>query len=364
MQLLIRVRDLVVTRAHVSRPRQQIGVERMQLGDTGLERAQTPGALFLPVNFGVDVPQDVIELRRLTDGAIYHLAPLLQHRDLLRDVIGEGLQRAHLSLGVGRVRRGLREMGEPLLEPGHAGLRCSDASLHLLLSLLERVQPGGRSLTGAIQFVLALPRAVERVGEVAHLARERVRVGAQRFEDASRFEQAREIALQRERPVERGAQPLDLGTKGLDLSRCMLDLRFGAALYARHPFGLLVERGQDGDEPLKRLHAPLHLRYDLLGLGDRLRKLRELLSRVTSPGGERLERDALALHLSENGAKLRRELRRGGLVSEELPGHCSPHVEEGGQRWCRGIAVEARRMPGSAFAATSSGVEGYGPGGG
>src|SRR2546426_7819709 len=65
-------------------------------------------------------------------------------RSLLRDVIGEGLQRAQLSLGVGRVGRGLREMGEPLLEPGHAGLRCSDASLHLLLSLLERVQAGGR----------------------------------------------------------------------------------------------------------------------------------------------------------------------------------------------------------------------------
>src|SRR2546430_15765923 len=95
-------------------------------------------------------------------------------------------------------------MGKPLLEPAHAGLRSSDASLHLLLSLLERVQPGGRGLTDAIQLVLALPRAVERVGEVAHLARERVRVGAQRPEAAGRLEQAREIALQRERRVERG----------------------------------------------------------------------------------------------------------------------------------------------------------------
>src|SRR3989454_9723964 len=142
-------------------------------------------------------------------------------RSLLRDVIGEGLQRAQLSLGVGRVGRGLREMDEPLLEPGHAGLRGSDASLHLLVSLLERVQPGGRGLSDAIQFVLALPRAVERVGEVAHLARERVRVAAQRLEAAGRLEQAREIALQGERRVERGAQLLDLGAKRLDLFRCV-----------------------------------------------------------------------------------------------------------------------------------------------
>src|SRR5207244_12629938 len=168
--------------------------------------------------------------KALADYVTQKVALLLQHRDLLRDVIGEGLQRAQLSLGVGRVGRGLREMGEPLLEPGHAGLRCSDASLHLLLSLLERVQPGGRGLSDAIQFVLALPRAVERVGEVAHLARERVRVTAQRLEAAGGLEQAREIALQRERRVERGAQLLDLGAKCLDLFRCVLDLRFGASL--------------------------------------------------------------------------------------------------------------------------------------
>jgi len=46
------------------------------------------------------------------------------------------------------------------------------------LPLLERVQPGGRCLTGAAQLVLALARAVERVGEVMHLAGERVGVGA------------------------------------------------------------------------------------------------------------------------------------------------------------------------------------------
>src|SRR3989449_9856520 len=110
-------------------------------------------------------------------------------------------------------------MGEPLLEPGHAGLRCSDASLHLLLSLLERVQPGGRGLTGAIQLVLSLPRAVERVGEVAHLARQRIGVGGERLEPAGRLEQTREVALERERRVERGAQLLDIGTKVLDRFR-------------------------------------------------------------------------------------------------------------------------------------------------
>src|SRR2546426_9126640 len=112
--------------------------------------------------------------------------------------------------------------------------------------------------------------------------------------------------------------------KCLDLFRCVLDLRFGASLRARHPFGLLVERGQDGDEPLERLDAPLQLRHDLLGLGDRLGELRELLSRVTRPGGEHLEGDTLTLHLRPNGTELRRQLRRRGRPSEELPGHCSP----------------------------------------
>ena len=130
--------------------------------------------------------------------------------------------------------------------------------------------------------------------------------------------------MQRERRVERGAQLLDLGAKRLDLFRCVLDLRFGAALRARHPFGLLVERGQDRDEPLERLDPPLQLRHDLLGLGDRLGELREMLSRVTRPGAERFERDALALHLGKDRTKLRGELRRSGRVSEELPGHCSP----------------------------------------
>ncbi len=239
--------------------------------------------------------------------------------------------RSPLSLGVGRVGRGLREMGEPLLEPGHAGLRCSDASLHLLLSLLERVQPSGRGLTGAIQFVLSLPRTVERVGEVAHLARQRVGVGGERLEPVGRLEQAGEIALERERRIERGAQLLDRGAKVLDLFRGVLDLRLGAALRPRHPFGLLVEGRQHGDEPLERLDAPLQLRHDLLGLGDGLGKPCELLSRVTRPGGERLERDPLALHLGKDRTKLRGELRGSGLASEQLPGHCSPlQRKEGG----------------------------------
>src|SRR2546425_2516410 len=114
------------------------------------------------------------------------------------------------------------------------------------------------------------------------------------------------------------------GAKVLDLRCGVLDLRFGATLGARHPFGLLVERGQDGDEPLECLDAPLQLRDDLLRFGDRLGDLRELLSRVTRPGGEPLERDTLALHLGKNRTELRGELRRGRLVSEELPGHCSP----------------------------------------
>src|SRR5207247_6870430 len=41
VELLIRLRDLVVPHAHLSRPRKQIAVERLQVGDTGLERAQT-----------------------------------------------------------------------------------------------------------------------------------------------------------------------------------------------------------------------------------------------------------------------------------------------------------------------------------
>src|SRR2546427_3379469 len=61
----------------------------------------------------------------------------------------------------------------------------------------------------------------------------------------SRLEQAREIALQGERRVERGAQLLYLGAKGLDLFRCVLDLHFVASLRARHPFALLVDRVQD-----------------------------------------------------------------------------------------------------------------------
>src|SRR2546422_9912672 len=35
VQLLIRLRDLVVTHAHFSRPRQQIAVERLQVGEIG-----------------------------------------------------------------------------------------------------------------------------------------------------------------------------------------------------------------------------------------------------------------------------------------------------------------------------------------
>src|SRR5207245_87553 len=94
------------------RPRQQVAVERLQLGDTGFERPQMLGARFMLLNLRVDVPQDVVELRRLTDGAIHYFALLLQHRDLLRHIVGERLERAQLSFGVGRVRRSLPEMGK------------------------------------------------------------------------------------------------------------------------------------------------------------------------------------------------------------------------------------------------------------
>src|SRR5439155_16518326 len=82
LELLIGLGDLLVTRADVPRLRQEVAVERVELGDPGLERAQTLGVGFVCANLGVDIPHDVVELGGLAEGAIDYLALLLQHGDL------------------------------------------------------------------------------------------------------------------------------------------------------------------------------------------------------------------------------------------------------------------------------------------
>ena len=244
------------------------------------------------------------------------------HRPQLRDSALERTQ--GLRVLFGSICRGLAERGQRLLQGGHPRLRRGNASLHLLLPLFERLQACGGRLAGAVQLVLPLPRALERVGEVAHLADERVGVRAERLEAARRVEQARQIPLQGQRRVEAGAQLLDVPPQMLQLFRGVVHLCFGAPLGAGDGFRLLIERREHRHEPLQRLDATLQLGHDLLCFGDRLGKLAQLLGGFARSGGQRLERHALALHLGENGAKLGGELRGARPMPEKLPAHVGP----------------------------------------
>ncbi|PYP78579.1 MAG: hypothetical protein DMD25_06930, partial [Gemmatimonadetes bacterium] len=168
--------------------------------------------------------------------------------------------------------------------------RCRDASLHLLLSLLERVQLDAGRLTGAIQFVLPLPRAVERVGEVAHLAGQRLGVGAQRLEPAGRLDR-RLHALHRRKLAAQGVHRLgDVAEPGF---RAALRLEHPADLVVGHPHALqrILDRRVSSLETREVVQRCVDGRLRLLesrqALGHLLDRLRESLG-IGSHGTEAL----------------------------------------------------------------------------
>jgi hypothetical protein len=196
------------------------------------------------------------------------------------------------------------------------------------------------------QLFLALAHPVEPLRDVPHFGGQLVGVHAERLEPAAQLEEAGEVVLQGERLLHRAPQLLDLAPEPLRVVRRVGELGLGAPLYPGDGFGLFVEGREHGDQALQRLDAPLELAHGLLSVGDRLRQLAHVLRGVPRGVHQRLEGDALPLHLRENGAQLGGELLRRDVFPEQLPrGHDRPHV----RKWCsartaqepgRGTSVE------------------------
>ena len=216
----------------------------LQLGDLRFDTAEALRALFLGAHPALEIPIEIQQARHLRRGAIHDLALLLDGRNLLSDVVSQGLQRSELARALCRVGRHLRQVGERALEPGDARLRGAHTALRLLLAFLERVEPLSRRLARAAQLLLPLAHPVIALRRVAQLGQRRIRVFPQLGKLGSPLQKGAQVALERQGLVELSAQLLDLAAQPLGVIGGVPQLRLHAALQLGHASRLLVQRGE------------------------------------------------------------------------------------------------------------------------
>ncbi len=142
------------------------------------------------------------------------------------------------------------------------------------------------------------------------------------LEPAAELQESGEVVFQREGLLQRGAQLVDLAPQLLRFVRRLGELCLGATLAFRDRFGLFVECGEDGNEPLERFDAALELAHDFLRFRDRLGELRQVLRGVPRRVRKPFEGHAFPLDLGQDGAELSGELLRRNVAPKELPaGH-------------------------------------------
>ena len=82
---------------------EHLGVQVFQLADSRLEVLEPLGALLVATDLGIDFLHQLVELAYLRRRTLDDFALRLEGRDLLRDAIGQGLQRRQLALGLHRL---------------------------------------------------------------------------------------------------------------------------------------------------------------------------------------------------------------------------------------------------------------------
>jgi hypothetical protein len=231
--------------------RENLVLDRLDLGNLGFDRAEPADLLLLPPEPGVELPVHSGELRDLGCGPIHRLALLLQHGGLLGNLVRQGLEYRELMLHVGDGGGCLIDrLHLPLhrLHPAHHIFELAGGCLEVLIEVL---QPRG-GVTVSRQGVIVLSsHAGDVFSQLAQLSPERVGIGAECREGALEAEERFDLFPEQQSRLDLVAQSAHLTLEPFHGLGGVAQPDLGGVLGLDDPLDLVLSHGKLGAEPIQ-----------------------------------------------------------------------------------------------------------------